>query len=220
MTSKRTISALNEGALNARVVRPILFLRLDFFTGVKRFHTEIGDRDAVHPIFGNETYTGVGDFGGISSNITESIAQAPQAVKFSLTGLDPQLIQDAFTDDYHRRDAEAMFGFDDENATLIDDPVIVWSGFMDKVDITLGNNTAEMTMTCESRATIGQQSSDLRFSDEDLQAAVTGELGGEYIFRMGDLILTWGGDTMGQGNNLGSGAFYTPSTHGGGRQRR
>jgi hypothetical protein len=85
MTSKRTISALNEGALNARVVRPILFLRLDFFTGVKRFHTEIGDRDAVHPIFGNETYTGVGDFGGISSNITESIAQAPQAVKFSLT---------------------------------------------------------------------------------------------------------------------------------------
>jgi hypothetical protein len=163
MTSKRTISALNEGALNARVVRPILFLRLDFFTGVKRFHTEIGDRDAVHPIFGNETYTGVGDFGGISSNITESIAQAPQAVKFSLT--------------------EAMFGFDDENATLIDDPVIVWSGFMDKVDITLGNNTAEMTMTCESRATIGQQSSDLRFSDEDLQAAVTGELGGEYIFR-------------------------------------
>ena len=210
MTSKRNISALNEGALNARVVRPIMFVRFAFFTGVQRYHTEIGPRDAVHPIFGLETYTGIGDFGGITSNITESIAQAPQAVKFSLTGVKSSLISDAFLDDYHRRDAEAMFGFDDENGDLIDDPVILWSGFMDKVDITLGDATGEMTLTCESRATIGQQASDLRFSDEDLQAAIPGDLGGEYIFRMSDLILTWGGDTMGQALTSGS-AFSGPT---------
>ncbi len=210
MTSKRNISALNEGALNARVVRPIMFLRLDFFTGVQRYHTEIGPRDAVHPIFGLETYTGIGDFGGITSNITESIAQAPQAVKFSLTGVKASLISDAFLDDYHRRDAEAMFGFDDENGDLIDDPVILWSGFMDKVDITLGDQTGEMTLTCESRATIGQQASDLRFSDEDLQAAVPGDLAGEYIFRMGDLVLSWGGDTLQQSGLTSGSAFSGP----------
>jgi len=220
MTSKRNISALNEGALNASVERPIMFLRLDFFTGVQRYHTEIGPRDAVHPIFGNETYTGIGDFGGITSNITESISQAPQAIKFSLTGVKSRLISDAFTDDYHRRDAEAMFGFDDENGDLIDDPVILWSGYMDKVDITLGDQTGEMTLTCESRATIGQESSDLRFSDEDLQAAVTGDLGGEYIFRMGDLQLSWGGDQIQSGLGGTGGAFYSPNTAGGGRQTR
>jgi len=207
MTSKRNISALNEGALNARVVRPILFLRLDFFSGVQRFHTEIGPRDAVHPIFGNETYLGVGDFGGISSNVTEDISQAPSAVKFSLTGVKSSLIQIALDDAYHRRDAEAMFGFDDENGDLIDDPVIVWSGYMDKADIVLGKQTGELTLTCESRLTIGQQSSDLRFSDEDLQAAQPADLAGEYIFRMGDLILQWGGDTQQQA--LGPGNAFS-----------
>lgn len=208
MTSKRNISALNEAALNARVVRPILFLRLDFFSGVQRFHTEIGPRDAVHPIFGLETYLGLGDFGGISSNVTEDISQSPSAVKFSLTGVKSSLIQIALDDAYHRRDAEAMFGFDDENGELIDDPVIVWSGYMDKADIVLGKQTGEITLTCESRLTIGQQSSDLRFSDEDLQAAVPGDLAGEYIFRMGDLILQWGGDVQGQ-TGLTSGSAFS-----------
>ncbi len=220
MTSLRTISAPNIAALNSAVVRPILFLRLDFFSGVQRFHTEIGPRDAVHPIFGSETYLGLGDFGGISSNITESISQAPQAVKFSLTGVKAGFINLALTDDYHRRDAEAMFGFDDENALLIDDPVIVWSGFMDKVDINLGKQTGEMTLTCESRATIGQQSSDLRFSDEDLQAAQPADLAGEYIFRMGDLVLQWGGDTIQSGLGGGGSAWASPNTSGGGQQHR
>jgi hypothetical protein len=212
MTSKRNISALNEGALNARVVRPIMFLRLDFLSGVQRFHTEIGPRDAVHPIFGLETYTGVGDFGGISSNLTESISQAPQGVKFSITGVKSTLIATALDDEYHRRDAEAMFGFDDENGVLIDDPVIVWSGFMDKIDIVLGKDKGEMTLSCESRGTLGKGSSDLRFSDEDLQAAVTGDLGGEYIFRMGDLVLTWGGDTQKQSGLSGGTAFSGTSS--------
>lgn len=213
MTSKRNISPLNEAALNSRVVRPIMFLRLDFFSGVQRFHTEIGPRDAVHPIFGNETYTGVGDFGGIASPITESISQAPQAVRFSLTGIKSSLIQIALTDAYHRRGVDALFGFDDENGDLIDDPVIVYSGFMDKIDINLGLKKGEMTLTCESRASIGQQSSDLRFTDEDLQAAVAGDLGGEYIFRMGDLILQWGGDTLQQGTGLTGGAFTSPQSN-------
>lgn len=220
MTSLRDISVANQNATLSRVVRPILFLRLDFLSGVQRFHTEIGPRDAVHPVFGLETYLGLGDFGGISSNITESIAQAPQAVKFSLTGVKSTFINLALTDDYHRRDAEAMFGFDDENAQLIDDPVIVYSGFMDKVDINLGKTTGELTLTCESRATIGQQSSDLRFSDEDLQAAVAGDLGGEYIFRMSDLVLTWGGDSIQQSGLGTNSAWGSSSTSGGGQTKQ
>lgn len=219
MTSKRIISGLNEGALNARVVRPIMFLRADFLAGVKRFHTEIGPRDAVHPVFGSETYLGLGDFGGITSNIVESISQAPQSIQFSLTGVKSTLIATALTDDYHRRDIDALFGFDDENGDLIDDPVIVWSGFMDKIDISLGKETGSMTLTCESRATIGQQSSDLRFTDEDLQAAVTGDLGGEYIFRMGDLVLSWGGDSI-QQSGLGSGSAFVSGNLSTGGQRR
>ena len=62
--SKRDISAANEAAITAKVLRPIIFARLDFASGVQRFHTEIGPKQATHPIHGSESYTGLGDFGG------------------------------------------------------------------------------------------------------------------------------------------------------------
>ncbi len=192
MTSKRTITTLNQNAVLAQIVRPIMFARMAFSSGVQRLHTEIGPRTAVHPIFGSEVYTGIGDFGGIVSDIKESISVAPESIKLAITGVKSSFINIALDDDYYRRDIELMFGFDDENGVLLDDPVILWSGFMDKVDINLGEGIGALTLTCESRATNLKGASDLRFTDEDLQAAFTGDLAGEYIFRMADLQIKWG----------------------------
>jgi hypothetical protein len=192
----RDISTDNVNALNSAVVRPILFARMDFSSGVKRFHTEIGPREAVHPIYGAETYLGIGAFGGITGDIKETISSAPESVSISLTGVDPDMIADATTDDYHRRDIELMFGFDDEQGELLDDPVIVWSGYMDHVVISLGQNTGELTLICESRGTNGRGRADLRFTDEDKQAANSGDLVAEYVYRMVDLVLRWGGGNV------------------------
>lgn len=204
--SIRDISTLNQNATTARIVRPILFARLDFASGVKRLHTEIGPRTATHPIYGAEVYTGIGDLGGITEPITESVSAAPYAVKLALTGVNATLLNDALTDDYHRREAELMFGFDDENGDLLDDPVIVWSGFMDKVDISLAAGRADLTLTCESRATILQGSSGLLFNDEQKQASNPGDLVAEYVYRMVDLVLTWGGDQIRNGDRRFPGA--------------
>lgn len=197
MTSKRTITTLNQNAVLGKVVRPIMFVRMAFSSGVQRMHTEIGPRDAVHPIFGSESYLGIGDFGGIAGDIKESISGAPESIKLAITGVKSSFMNIALDDDYYRRDIELMFGFDDENGELLDDPVILWSGFMDKVDINLGAGIGALTLSCESRATNLKGASDLRFTDEDLQAAFAGDLGGEYIFRMADLQIKWGGETSG-----------------------
>ena len=45
--------------------------------------------------------------------------------------------------------------------------------------------------------------SDLRFTDEDLQVEFSGDLMGEYIYRMADLKLYWGDREVG-GWSLGS----------------
>ena len=42
MTSKRTITASNETALLAKVVKAVFFVRMDFAACAKRMHTEIG----------------------------------------------------------------------------------------------------------------------------------------------------------------------------------
>lgn len=196
----RDISIANINALNASVVRPILFARMDFASGVKRFHTEIGPREFTHDLYGTETYLGIGAFGGISGDIKETISAAPEGVQLSLTGVDPAMITDATTDDYHRRDVDVLFGFDDIFGELLDDPVVVWSGYMDHAIISLGQNMAELTLVCESRGTNGRGRSDLRFTDEDKQAANTGDLVAEYVYRMVDLVLKWGDGGVGGGD--------------------
>lgn len=193
MTSKRTISALNETALLQSNVKTVLFVRLDFASGVQRWHTEIGPRTAVHPIYGAETYTGIGDFGGLSSDIIESVSGAPQPLTMSLTGLDSSLINTALTDDYFRRDAEILLGLEDAAGDLIDDPIVLYSGYMDKVDVALQEGSGQISLNLESRGTQFLSASDLRFTDEDLQVAYPGDLIGEYIYRMYDLVLHWGG---------------------------
>ncbi len=193
MTSKRSISASNETGFLAQVVRPILFGRFDFSSGVQRLHTEIGPRTVVHPVHGSESYTGLGDFGGISSEVVESISGAPASLSISLTGVKSAFINDALVDDYFRRDADVLIGLVDDAGDLLDDPEYLFSGFMDKVDIVLSQGLAQMTLICESRGTNLLRAPDNRYTDEDKQAEVNGDLAGEYIFRMQDLELSWGG---------------------------
>jgi len=192
MTSKRSIASANETGFLDQVVKPVLFARLDFSSGVQRLHTEIGDRTITHPVHGSETYTGIGDFGGVSSQVIESISGAPASLSISLTGVKSAFITDALTDDYFRRDADVLIGLDDVSGTLLADPEYLFSGYMDKVDIVLSEGLAQMTLVCESRGTNLLSAPDNRFTDEDKQAEVSGDLSGEYIYRMEDLNLSWG----------------------------
>ena len=192
MTSKRTISAANETAFLAQVIKMVYYVRLDFSGGVERFHTEIGPKTAVHPIHGSELYTGIGDFGGLSAELVESVAGAPKAVQVSLTGIKASLITTIQTDNYFRRDIEIMVGLEDDTGASIDDPEIVFSGFMDKPDIALNEGIGQITLTCESRGINLLRASGHTFTDEDKQAEVSGDLLAEYVYRLKDLQLFWG----------------------------
>lgn len=192
MTSKREISASNETALLGSVVRPIVFARLDFSSGVQRYHTGIGPKTAVHPTHGSETYTGIGDFGGIQGDVVESVSKAAQTLQLTLSGLNASLINIALVDDYFRRDVEIMLGLENASGALVDDPVILFSGFMEYMTISLKEKTGSIVLRCEGRGSNLRRSSDVRFTDEDKQREVNGDLLAEYVYRMADLELYWG----------------------------
>ncbi len=192
MTSKRAIDAANETELLSQVVKIVFYARMDFSSGVQRVHTEIGPQTVTHPVHGAEAYVGIGDFGGITGDVVETVSGSPQAIRLSLTGVKSSWINMALVDDYYRRDVEIMIGLEDEAGDLVADPEILFSGFMDKVDAVLDAGLGQMTLTCESRGTNLRRASDWRFTDEDKQAEVTGDLLGEYIWRMADLKLFWG----------------------------
>jgi hypothetical protein len=191
MTSKRSISATNETGWLSQVVKPVLFVRLDFSSGVQRYHTEIGDLSATTE-YGTQTYEGIGDFGGLSSAVVESVTSAAKSVSVSLTAAKSAMINRALVDDYFRRDFDCWVGLQDATGALLDDPVSLFSGYMDKASIVLGESLAQMTLVVESRASSGRFASDQRFTDEDKQAEDTGDLLAEYVFSMQDLNFVWG----------------------------
>lgn len=204
MTSKRTIDSLNEAAFLSKYLKMVMFIRLDLSSGVQRFHTEIGPKTAVNPTHGSESYTGIGDFGGISGEVKESTQGAPIGLGIVLSGVSSSLINKAFVDDYFRRDADLMVGLEDEAGDLIADPEVLFSGYMDSVSVSFVKNSGTIAMSLESRGTNFLTASDLRTTDEELQAAYPGDLGGEYIYRMADLVLRWGAGRIGAN---GQGAF-------------
>ncbi len=190
--SKRTITATNEAGFLAANVKIVIFARLDFASGAQRFHTEVGPKTVTSAIYGSELYLGVGDFGGIGGDIKESIAGAPIKMTLALTGVDAGLINTFLTDDYFRREAEIMIGIEDDQGDMIDNPEVLFSGYMDKVDMVITPGGGQATMALESRGTNLLTSSDVRYTDEEKQAEVNGDLFGEYIYRMMDLVLRWG----------------------------
>lgn len=205
MTSKRDISSANESALLAGNVNMSLAIRLDFASGVKRYQTEIGDETLTHPIHGAEVYKGIGDFGGLASDVVESVSSASQKLVLAITALKSALINDVLTDDYVNREIELMVVLFDESWSQIDDPEILFSGFMENVDMVLGKERGTMSVTCYDQNAIGQRASDLRFTDEDKQRESSGDLFGEYIYRMADLQLQWGGRVI-TGGGVGGGS--------------
>ncbi len=209
MSSKRTLTTLNENATLAQVVKWVLYLRLDFASGVKRYHTEIGPETVTHPVYGAETYTGIGDFGGLVSDITESVDGNPERLQLGLTGVKSSLITDVLTDDYVDREIELMIEWRDTDDEAVDDPTILFSGYMDNVDIVLGPQLGMMTLSAESRGSLFLSASDLRFTDEDKQAESSGDLFSEYLYRMSDLVLKWGSRNVGAGGG-GPGDIRTP----------
>lgn len=209
--AKRTLNAGNETATLSKQLKIVIFARLDFASGVQRFHTEIGPKMAAHPIYGSELYLGIGDFGGIQGEIKETTSNAPEPLRLSLTGVKASLTATAITDDYFRRDAELMIGFENELGNLIANPEILYSGYMDKVDIVLQQDLAQMSLTLEHRGTNLLKASDHRFADEDKQAEVPGDLGAEYIWEMQDIKLKWGSSFVWPSGGGSNGGGSTPS---------
>ena len=201
--SKRDISTLNEAALDAKYVKVVVYARLDFSGGVKRFHTEIGSRTAVHPVYGSESYDGIGDFGGIGGEVKEVVNGAPMRIELVLSGLSSALKTSAFTENYFRREAEIMIGLEDETGAAIDDPEILFSGLMDECNLSLDHGSATMILSLESRETNLLSSSDLRVTDEDLQAENSGDLLFEYVYAMEDMVLRWGSNNVVYGSGSG-----------------
>jgi len=180
----RTILAGMTAALAAENLTALLFIQLDFDSGSVRV------TNLAHAIdWDGNTWTGAGQVGSVDAML-ESDAGSARGLAFTLTGIPPELVAITMTEQYQGRRARVWFAAIAAGA-LVSDPVLVFSGRMDNMQVNLGG-TAEIRVNAESRLIDFERPRVRRYNHEDQIAQVPDDLGLQYVAQMVEKSLYWG----------------------------
>jgi hypothetical protein len=169
----RSITSASNTAAQASHVKMALLVDLDFDSG--NIYLTNSDRTIT---YASNDYLGVGQFGGVT-DVEESSILSASRVNLTLSGIDPALISTAFNEHYQGRAATLYAAFLDSTYTLIADPVVLFKGTMDNMNIKLGFEGV-ITLSIISRLDDWQKAKVRRYNNEDQQSKYAGDKGLEF----------------------------------------
>ncbi len=181
----RDLTGAANTAAQADVVYPVNLVELDFSGGFVRVNSSI-----YSLTYDGDVYSGVGDLGRINS-ISEGSAVEARGVELNLSGIPSALISTVLTEHYQGRPCNIYFGLMTEAGALVADPILMFPGRMDTMDIELGT-TATITVTAESRLADLNRPRVRRYTHEDQIAFYPDDLGLEFVPQMVEKELIWG----------------------------
>jgi hypothetical protein len=180
----RSITAAAQTAAEAEVVRIIALASFDFGTGFVRATSAPHD-----VVYDSNTYLGLGNFGKVTP-VEEGAEQRAYSLAFELSGIPSSLVSTALNEDYQGRAAKLWFGMMDSTYALIADPVLMFDGLMDTMDMLAGNE-AKIVIVAQSRLARWEQAAAIRYNDAAQQAAYVGDLGLEFAEQMVSKEIIW-----------------------------
>ena len=161
----RTLTSGMVDVTVARVVRPAYFVRMVFDSGespnVLNLWSGVGDL-----AYGGNTYTGVGDLLSISA-VTETSDISATGINVAITGIKSSFIVIAKDHEYQGRPLTVSLGAFNSSGSLIADPVIVFSGFMDTMTISESGSTSTISISVENKLIAFERSRIRRYTAED-----------------------------------------------------
>lgn len=174
MTARELETAFLNETL-ADELAPILLAEFEFASATVRFWTGYGDLS-----WNSQTWTGGGSLIGVSA-VEETTDMKAVGATFTLSGVPSALISTALGEDYQGLPAALYLGALDSSGAVVEDPVKVFAGRMDVMEIEDGGETATISLTVESALADLERPRERRFTDEDQQELFPGDLGLEYV---------------------------------------
>lgn len=193
----RGLESLTSAEVAGDYVRPALFVHCNFDSGDLNLWTGMGSI-----IADGRTYTGVGTLLDIS-DIQESTTLAANGVKVTLSGVLSSLLSIARDEDYQGRTLEVLFAAISDAGTLLNDPIIMFSGFMDTMTINDGGDTATIILSVENRLIEFERTRVRRYTAEDQQIDHPGDLGLEFVADLEEKEIVWGRLALFNGGGTG-----------------
>lgn len=205
-TAGRGLSAGMVTEVTTAQLSPILLASLSFSTPV---HLWTGYGNLV---YNSTTYLGLGTLGTISP-VQETTDIAARGLTMRLSGVPTANVALALTENYQGRECSIMFGALSPTAgTLVASPVTVFSGRMDVMQVTDDGQSAEITMTAESKLMDFKRPRETRYTHEDQQTlfptngSITApDLGLEFVNDIQEKPIYWGNPNATQATNWDAG---------------
>lgn len=206
----RTLSSGMSQAVVDPVVRPLYLVTMNFDNSESpnqlNVWTGIGDLT-----FNSKTYTGLGDLISLSP-ITETSDVSAEGLSITLTGVKPSLVTIAKSHEYQGRTIECYLGAFDDNASLIADPVLIFSGFMDVMTINESGETSTINIAAENKLIQFEKTKVRRYTAEDQKIDHPTDKGFEFVTAIVQKEIIWGRPTF-------TGSFTVTTNDGGTGQK-
>jgi len=190
----RTIATANKNETTAEVFRPVLFLFLDLDGGDVLVNSS--DQDIAWDFDGDssdETFSGVGQFGSVSV-INESADLKASGIQCMLTGVPTTHISNALSESYSGRTAKLYIGFLNASRVLVADPMVIFAGRIDAMDIQIGK-TASVSVSIESKLVDWERARIRRYTNEDQRNLYSTDEFCEFVVQTVEKELVWGQKT-------------------------
>jgi len=163
----------------------LVLVELDFAEGITRLC------NAGYTFsWGGHDWLGIGTLGSIEA-ISEGSALQMYGCALTLSGIPPELISTAMGSGYQGRSASIWMAPLTKDYAFIADPVVVFKGRMDTMDIAV-SDTATITLSVESRLVDWDKPRIRRFNDEDQRFSYPNDRGFRYVDQMVQKDLKWG----------------------------
>lgn len=181
----RDITSAAKAASQAEKVTSVIMASLDFSSGAVNVNSGI-----TTITYNGADYLGIGQFGSISAT-DEGLELQSNSINLSVTGVDPAYISLALNEHYQGRTAVLYFGLLDDDHVLIADPVVLFRGRMDNMEISLGNQ-GTIQIKCTNPMADWERPRSRRYNNEDQQLAYPGDKGLEFVSQAADKQIYWG----------------------------
>ena len=194
----RVLSAAMKEMAVAKVVRPIFLVRMVFDSSQLNIWSGVGDIS-----FDSVTYTGLGDLLSIS-DIKETSDISATGINVSLSGVKTSLIAIAKNQDYQGRELTVRLGAFNETGSLIADPVIIFSGFMDTMTIAEAGTYSTISIAVENKLVAFERSKVRRYTAEDQKIDYPADKGFEFVTSIVQKEIFWGRPSPPSGDGDGT----------------
>lgn len=164
---------------------PVVFVHFQFDSGPLRLWSGVGTMN-----WNGEDWLGAGDLGEVSPIEETTKLEAP-GVKFKLSGIPLENLALALDEVRQGLPVEAWLGFLTNAGEIIADPASVFYGETDTAEITENGETADITISAESRMQLLSQKKERRRTHEDQQIDYPGDLGLEYVAGLQNKQIRW-----------------------------